>query len=55
MVVELHEQLLDRERELNNREGAIVAWEDELVASKCTLGRACMECDVEHTQTEAVW
>jgi hypothetical protein len=44
---ELQEQLLTWEREPNSREGAIIAWEDGLVASEIALGRACMEHDAE--------
>jgi hypothetical protein len=51
---ELQEQLLTRERELASREGAIVAWEDGLMASECTLGKACMECDAERASSKAV-
>jgi hypothetical protein len=32
------ELLLTRERELDNREGAIAVWDDGLVAFKCALG-----------------
>jgi hypothetical protein len=51
---ELREQLFTRERKLDSREGTIVAWEDGLAASKCALGRACMERDTVRTQTEDV-
>jgi hypothetical protein len=54
MVEELQEQLFTRERELVSRESVVVMWEDGLTASECTLGRAFMECDAKHTQTEAV-
>jgi hypothetical protein len=54
MVEELQEQLFTRERELVSRESVIVMWEDGLTASECALGRAFMECDAKHTQTEAV-
>jgi hypothetical protein len=50
---ELRDQLLARERELDSREGAITVWGDGLVASKRSLGRACMEHDAEHAQAEA--
>jgi hypothetical protein len=33
---------------LDSREDPIAAWEDGLVASKITLGKACMEHDIEH-------
>jgi hypothetical protein len=42
---ELRGQLLAWERELDSREGAISVWEDGLVASECTLGRACVDHD----------
>jgi hypothetical protein len=48
VAAELQEQLLDRERELDSREGAITAWEVGLVASQCTLERVFMERDAEH-------
>jgi hypothetical protein len=51
---ELQEQLLTRERELDNKEGTIITWEDSLTASECTLGRACMEHDTERAQDEVV-
>jgi hypothetical protein len=34
-----------RERELDNREDTIVAWEERLTAFERALGRACMEHD----------
>jgi hypothetical protein len=55
MLDELWVQLLARERELDSREGTIVAGEDGLVASECTLGRACMEHNAECTQAKVVW
>jgi hypothetical protein len=54
MVEELQEQLLTQEEELNNREEAIIAWEDGLAAFERALRRACMERDAECTKTEAV-
>jgi hypothetical protein len=30
-------------------------WEHGLVASERALGRASMERNTEHTQTEAIW
>jgi hypothetical protein len=50
MVVELQAQLLSQERELDSQKGAIITWEDGLMASERTLCRACRE----HTQTEVV-
>jgi hypothetical protein len=34
-------------------EGTIAAWEDGLAASERTLGRVCLECNIEHIHTEA--
>jgi hypothetical protein len=45
MVTKLQEQLLVRKRELDSRENALMAWEYDLAATKCALGRARMECD----------
>jgi hypothetical protein len=53
-VEELQEQLLNWEEQLNNTEGIIVAWEDGLMASERTHGRACMEHDTKHTKIEGV-
>jgi hypothetical protein len=47
-------QLLAWERELDSREGAIIAWEDGLVASECALERVCMERNTERARTEAI-
>jgi hypothetical protein len=40
--------------ELNNRESAIVTWEDGLMASEHTHQRACLEHGTERVQTNAV-
>jgi hypothetical protein len=53
MAVELQEQLLTRDKELDSRKCAIIAWEDGLAALEHALGRACMERDAERTQAEA--
>jgi hypothetical protein len=47
MVAKLQEQLLVRKRELDSRENALMAWEYDLAATECALGRARMECDTE--------
>jgi hypothetical protein len=47
-------QLLAWERELDSREGAIIAWEDGLVASECALERVCMERNTERARAEAI-
>jgi hypothetical protein len=52
MTIELQEQLLAREREL--QEGAAIAWEEELAAFVCVLGEVCVECDASHARANAV-
>jgi hypothetical protein len=47
IVVELQEQLFALERELDSRENALMAREDDLATSECTLGRVHVECDDE--------
>jgi adhesin HecA-like repeat protein len=54
MVNKLQVQLRVRERELDNREGAIIAREDGLVASEHDLGRACTEYDAKRAQAKAI-
>jgi hypothetical protein len=50
---ELWGQLLAREREMDNREGAITAREDGLASSNRALGRTCMDRDAACAQAEA--
>jgi hypothetical protein len=52
--IELQEQLLAQERELDSREGALVALESDLATSECSLGRACIERDTEGAHAEAI-
>jgi hypothetical protein len=54
VVEDVQEQLLGQEEELFSREGSIVAWEDGLATYEGTLGRVCLKCDAERTQTEVV-
>jgi hypothetical protein len=54
MIIELQEQLLVRERELDEWENALVARENGVVAAERALGRARMECDAEHDRVKAV-
>jgi hypothetical protein len=54
MIVELREQLLEWERKLEERENALVARENDMVAAKHALGRAHMQCDVDHDRVKAV-
>jgi hypothetical protein len=53
LAVEMREQLLDRERELESREGAIAAWEDGSMMFKCALGRVHTKRNASHIQAEA--
>jgi hypothetical protein len=54
VVVELREQLLVRERGLDEREDTLLAREHGVVEAECALGRACMECDVIHDQDTTI-
>jgi hypothetical protein len=54
VAFELPKQLFAWVRELNSREGVLMAWEDVLAASECALGRACAECDTECDQADVV-
>jgi hypothetical protein len=47
-VEELQEQPPAQEGEMNSRKGAIIVWEVGLAPSEHTLGRACMESNIEH-------
>jgi hypothetical protein len=51
---ELLEQLFTQEKELNSREHALAAREDDLVASECTLGTVRVECDTKCDRAEAI-
>jgi hypothetical protein len=54
VAIELQVQLLARERELDSKKGAIMAWEDGLVAFEHTLGKVCKACDASHAQAKAI-
>jgi hypothetical protein len=54
VVIELQEQLLARERDLDSREGAIIAWEEGLVAFACVLKEVRVKLDASHTCADAV-
>jgi hypothetical protein len=54
MVVEMHEQLLVRERELASWENALIARENNLLAAESALGMAHMECLIEHDRATAI-
>jgi hypothetical protein len=54
VVVELQEELLTWQRELDSREGAVVAWEEGLVAFAHALGEVRAEHDDCHARPDAV-
>jgi hypothetical protein len=54
VTVELQGQLLAQERELDSEEGAIVEWEEGLVAFARALEEVCMEHDASHTRVDAI-
>jgi hypothetical protein len=54
VVIELQEQLLARERDLDSREGAIIAWEEGLVTFACVLMEVRVKLDASHTCADAV-
>jgi hypothetical protein len=53
VAVELEEQLLAQERELESREGAIVMWEEGLVAFTRALREVRTKCDASHAHVNA--
>jgi hypothetical protein len=54
VTVELQGQLLAQERELDSCEGAIISWEEGLVAFVHALGEVSAERDASHTRVDAV-
>jgi hypothetical protein len=52
--VELQEKLLAQKRELDSREGAIVAWEEGLVAFPRTLREVHAKRDTSRARADAV-
>jgi hypothetical protein len=54
VTVELQGQLLAQERELDSYEGAIISWEEGLVAFVHALGEVSVERDASHTRVDAV-
>jgi hypothetical protein len=54
VAVELQERLLARERQLDSKEGAIVAWEKGLVEFACALGEVPVEHDASRACADAV-
>jgi hypothetical protein len=53
-VVEELQRLLLIHEELNNREGAIVTWEDGLAAAQSALGKVCTEHDAAWAHTKVI-
>jgi hypothetical protein len=54
VIVELWEQLLDRKRELDERENALLKREHGMLEPERALRRECMECDAAHDQAGVV-
>jgi hypothetical protein len=54
VIVELQEQLLARERELDSREGAIVAWEESLISFTRALREVRVKHDASHARVDAI-
>jgi hypothetical protein len=54
VVVELQEHLVARERELDSREGTIVAWEEGLAAFARMLGEVHAEHDASRARADAI-
>jgi hypothetical protein len=54
VILELEEQLLTWERELDSREGAIITWEEGLVAFSCVLREVSTECDASRARVDAI-
>jgi hypothetical protein len=54
MIIKLQGRLLAWERELDDRENALMARVNGVVATECVLGTACMECDDEHDHVKVV-
>jgi hypothetical protein len=55
VLAKLQEQHLARERELDSREGIVVAWEESLVAFACTLTEVHVGHDAIHVHMDAIW
>jgi hypothetical protein len=54
VIVELREQLLSQERNLDERENALLTREHGMVAVKRALRRACMKCDAAHDRARII-
>jgi hypothetical protein len=48
VIIELWGQLLNQERELDERENALLTREHGMVEAECAIRRACMECKAAH-------
>jgi hypothetical protein len=53
-IIELQWRLLARERKLDSREGAIIRWDEGLVAFARALGVVHVKRDTSHTCADAV-
>jgi hypothetical protein len=54
VVIELQEQLFARERQLDSREGGIIAWEEGLAAFAHMLREVHVERDASHARADVV-
>jgi hypothetical protein len=54
VIVELPEQLLDRERELDEQENALLTREHAMVEAERALERVRMECDTTHDRAGVI-
>jgi hypothetical protein len=54
VIVELQEQLLARRKKLENQDGAIISWEESLMAFARMLREASLEHDTSRSHTDAI-
>jgi hypothetical protein len=54
MATEMQEELLTLVREMDSREGAIIAWEEGFTTFACALTEVCMEHDASRSRADAV-
>jgi hypothetical protein len=50
VIVELQEKLLAPKRELESREGTVIAWEERLTSFTHALREGSIECDTSHAR-----
>jgi hypothetical protein len=55
VITELQEQLLAWDRGLDSRDGAIIAWEERVIAFALSLGEVSAERDASCARVDAVW